>query len=419
MALRVGILPHADLPHLLPCLRIGRELLKLGHDARFLGSDVHTLGRKHSEAWAEQLPRFGLSGREIVHRSADVTFFEFLVQKLRELRLDVLILDAVWQGLTFACQSSGLVKTVVVHYAGLPDFRYRDMPTWRFVHPAHPPEHWAEARRSVGEQDQNAGVFRGMLSSVKAASGTGEATAEDFESGCLDFARIPAIRAMSLCPAAEFPDERGRVEYFGTLLPGPADVDWHPPPADLADPSRPLIVCAFGTSALVRDDQYEWLCATGQLLAQAFADFQVVIVVPDHVRALHLVDPPGNLRSYPWVPLWELLSRRAGSKVLVSAPGIGAFREAMASATPLVAIPRRLDQFGAASRVEYFKVGSVIVSRSLPRPELVAQVVSHVLQDAEIRVHSQRLRQEVLDFEATSPLKRFMENLSAGATHPS
>jgi len=417
MALRVAILPHADLPHILPCFRIGRELLKWGHDVRILGSDVHTLGRKHSDAWADQLARFGLRGREIVHRSPDMTFFDWFIQQLRELRLDVLILDAVWQGLAFTCHNSSLVKTIIVHSAGLPEFRYTDMPTWRFAHPGHGREHWAETRRSIAELDQTAGEFRGMISSIRAQSGAGGAGPEAFAFGCIDFATLPAIRAMSLCPAAEFPDERGRVDYFGTLLPGPADPDWKPPPSELADDSRALIACVFGTTALVRKEQYEWLSSTAKSLAHSFPECQVVVVVPDPLKPQDLTDRPKDLLCYPWIPLWEVLSTRTSAKVLLSPPGVGAFREAVASGTPVVAIPRRLDQFGAAARVEYFKVGSVVISRALPAPDLVAQVVGHVLQSEEIQVQSRRLRQEVLAFDATLPLKRFMENPSPGASH--
>ena len=102
MALRVGVLPHADLPHLVPCFRICRELLRLGHDVAVFGSDVQRIGRAHSEAWGDLLEAFHLEGRQLVHRTRDENLSGWLARMATERGLDMLILDAVWQGLAFA-----------------------------------------------------------------------------------------------------------------------------------------------------------------------------------------------------------------------------------------------------------------------------------------------------------------------------
>ncbi|CAG1011326.1 Oleandomycin glycosyltransferase [Rhizobiaceae bacterium] len=409
MTLRVGVFPHADLPHIVPSFRICRELLGCGHEVRVLGSDVRKFGRGHSEAWADQLGMFGLNGREVVHRSDDVTLAAWLEGQLKDLRLDVLVVDAVWQGLAYGCRAS-LPGKVVVHHAGLPDFRSSDMPTWDFVHPGHPRERWALARRSSEQREQSGEGVRGLLSSVKALSAEGRKEKDVFGFGCGEFENLPATRAMSLCPAVEFPDERGRVEYFGTLLPAPGDIDWRALPPELADADESLVACAFGTTGLRTRHEYDWLLALATRLAHHLAGCRIVAVVPAMARRDATGGrAPKNLVVQSWVPLWELLSGRKGAKVLVSTPGVGAFREAVASGTPVVAVPRWLDQFGAAARVEYFGVGHALVSHELPEPDLVVKRVASVLHDSDLRARTESLRQEVAAFDATRPLKRFIE----------
>ncbi len=419
MPLRVGVLPHADLPHIIPSFRLCRELRKLGHPVRLLGSDIDTLlGYGHSSAWADQLGPYALQGLEVVHRTQRMAISDWLLHQIRELPLDMVILDAAWQGLAYACQESARPLNVVVHNAGLPDFRSGDMPSFRFVHPNHPKDHWLRARQSIEQRERAGRGLRVMFSTVKSTSATGMRVADVFDAGCSEFAALPAIRAMSLAPAVEFPAERGRIHYFGTLLPSPSDVDFNKQlPSELAEGTRPLIACVFGTTGLQSRDEYQWLASLARALARAQSACDVLAVIPDAFRpVLPAASEPGNLRLLPWVPLWELLFARRGPKLLIAPPGIGAFREAMASGTPIVAVPRRLDQFGAAARVEYFGVGSCLVSRDLPPVGAIVERVGQVLDDAGIRERTNRIQQELRSFDATQPLRRFMENPVLGAS---
>jgi UDP:flavonoid glycosyltransferase YjiC (YdhE family) len=409
MTLRVGVLPHADLPHILPCFRICRELLKLGHGVRILGSDSFGFRRLPSNVWIEQLVRFGLAGQEVIHRAHDAWFYDWFIRQIRELQLDVLILDAVWQGLAFGRDEFAGVKSVVVHHAGLPDFRSSDLSPWRFLHPNHPTERKADVRKLLEQNERSGRGLRRVFASAKSLTAAGRATADSYEFGCSELAGVPADRAMSLCPELEFPGERGRMEYFGSLLPTPGDVDWVTPPPEVADDPRPLIMCAFGTTGLQSLEAYQWLSSLAKSLATARRDCQVVVVIPDRGKLNNLaIDCPANLAVYQWVPLWEVLSTRLGSKVLVSSPGVGAFREAVASGSTVVAVPRLLDQFGAAARVEYFGLGTALAQDTLPRPEDVVLRVSQVLEDRDIQAHAQHFRELSRGFDATLPLKRFI-----------
>lgn len=402
--------PHADLPHLLPAFRLCRALAAPGIDAWVLGSDAETIGRGHSEAWAGLLGAYGLRDRARAHREGDGPLVDWLLRQRTTLGLDLLVVDAVWQGLAWGC-SDAFAGRVVVHHAGLPDFRTGDMPTWYFVHPGHPKERHAIARRSNDEREQAGEGIRGLLASVKALSDAGRHAEDVFAYGCGEFADLPATRATSLCPAHEFPGERGRVAYFGTLLPRPDDIDWRPLPAGLADANRGLIACVFGTSGLRSASDYGWLCATAARLARRFADCDVVAVVPEAMRPATAGAPP-NLTLASWIPLWEVLATRRGRKVLVSTPGVGAFREATASGTPIVAVPRSLDQFGAASRVEYFGIGEALVVRELPATDDVVASVASVLASDAIAARSLALRDEIAAYDATRPLERFLADVA-------
>jgi hypothetical protein len=409
MTLRVGVLPHADLPHLMPCFRICRELLKLGHEVVVLGSDIQKMGRGHSEAWSGQLEAFGLNGRQVVHLNGDTNVSDWLVRQSREHRLDVVILDAVWQGLAFGCQPP-FPRDVVIHHAGLPDFRSRDMPTWHFVHPNHTRGAWESARIANERNEQAGHGVRRLFTSIKALSPEGRNAKDAFEFGCGEFEPVPATRAMSLCPAVEFPNERGRLQYFGTLLPDPRDIDWRALPAEMTGGNQDLIACVFGTTGLKTLEEYQWLLSLGKRLANSFIHCQVLVIAPEQLRRELIVGGhPGNLLLYTWIPLWELLSTRKGRKVLVTTPGVGAFREAIASATPIVAIPRRLDQFGAAARVEYFGVGSALVSHELPHPEVVEKHIANALEDSGVRARTRQLQDELIAFDSTQPLRRFID----------
>jgi|GEM_PF-4991994 len=399
----------------MPCFRIGRELRKSGHDVTLLGSDVQVFGRGHSEAWGNHLAGFDPAVRQAIHQDRNVSISEWLGRKVDELELDVVILDAVWQGLAYSCQNSTL-KSVIVHHAGLPDFRAADMPTWFFVHPAHAKSRWDQARRAVEQLERSGRGVRGMFSSMKALSAAGRSVPDVYDFGCGELANVPAVRAMSLCPAVEFPNERGRMAYFGSLLPLPGDRDWRPLPVELVDDARPLIACVFGTSGLRTSAEYEWLFSLSKSLARAHADCQIIAVIPEWASTQAVAEIYStNLKLYSWIPLWELLSTRKGAKVLVAPPGVGAFRDAIASGTPVVAIPRRLDQFGAAARVEYFGLGYALLSGELPHPNLVLTHVTRALTDGDVHSRVQRMRSEFVSYDATQPLKGIIEGLATSA----
>jgi hypothetical protein len=404
--MRAGILSHADLPHIIPNFRLARSLLGLGCDVRILGSDAVKIGKGHSEAWSSSVEKFKFGEYLVLHRSTDETFLRWLNRQIDSLQLDVLILDAVWQSLAY-----GLPGKKVIHHAGLPDFRNEDMPTWQFVHPNHGKQRWKNARNHLDALERSGRGVRSLFYHVARVSGLALDN-KAFDFGCGEFAKIPATRSMSLPRELEFPKEAGRMAYLGTNLPTEDDADWTPPSDDLIRNDRPLILCIFGTTGLTDPSEYRWLLSTAIKLASAFADHFIAAVIPgiSQSDSRRLAGSVKNLGLYPWIPLWETLSARQAPMVLVSSPGVGAFREAVTAGTPIVAIPRRLDQFGAAARIEYFGLGRCLVSQGLPQEASVVENVANCLSDDLIRTRGFEFKQKISPQNGLESLQRFIES---------
>ena len=404
--MRAGILPHADLPHIIPNFRLARSLLKLGCDVRILGSDVVKIGKGHSEAWSSSVEKFKFGKSLALHNSADETFLSWLERQIDSLQLDIVILDAVWQSLAYA-----LPGKIAIHHAGLPDFRSEDMPTWLFVHPKHGRERWRSARNRLDALESSGRGVRALFYHVGKVSGL-TLDSKPFDFGCGGFAKIPAVRSMCLPRELEFPKEAGRVAYLGTNLPSETDVDWTAPPEQLIGNDRPLILCIFGTTGLTDPSEYRWLLSTATKLANSFADHIVAAVIPgiNQSDSQRLAAGVKNLSLYSWIPLWETLSMRQAPTVLVTAPGVGTLREAAAAGTPIVAIPRRLDQFGAAARIEYFGLGRCLVSQDLPDATSVAESVARCLGDKPIRARCFEFKRKISSHKGLQSLQRFLES---------
>lgn len=405
--MRVGILPHAGLSNIIPNFRLARSLVNLGCEVRFLGSDIvkDTAMEGHSKAWASSARKFGFEDYLVVHNSTEESFIAWLIRQIDVLQLGIVVLDAGWQSLAYA-----LPGKIVIFHAGLPDFRSGDMPTWRFVHPNHGKDVWKNARNQLEALERAGQGERSVLYNAAIDSGmTLENKAFDF--GCGEFANIPAIRAMSLPQILEFPGEAGRVRYLGVNLPSESDIDWTSGPDRLTKDERPLILCIFGTTGLSGLSEYLWLLSTSMELAKSLEKHLVAVVLPDLAQSYvqRIARVVKNLVVYSWVPLWETISARSAPTILVTTPGVGTFREAVASGTPVVAIPRILDQFGAAARIEYFGLGRCIVSPNLPDAKSVIENVSLCFSDNQIWERANKIKQAISSDNGHDSLKNLFE----------
>lgn len=398
---RIGIYPSAEQRYLLPALRLARALMAGGHDVVLLGSDHRERASGHSDGWRRLLPRYDMADRVRVHADPRIPLAQWLVSASSDLEL--VAIDAGWQGLAFAWGDAPHRPQLRIIHAGLPDFRRDDCPPGCFIMPAAMS---TGVRAGLHRDPWVLRTRRAFVDVAQAACPTGQ-PALHWEDGCTEPSRMPAERVQLLAPCMELPGEAGRTAYAGTCLPGPSDIDWDPPWSAGEGAERPLVVCAFGIRGLAQEDDRAWALRLADDLARRFRACEVVAVLPGASG-----DRMSNLTVVPWMPLWPTLRARSGRTVLVSSLGVGAWREASAAGVPVVAIPRVLDQFGAAARVAHFGTGLALVGASWPTATRVAEAVAELLEDARFAGRAQAFAAAIASDSARDP---YPQMVTAGA----
>ncbi|MEV6123232.1 macrolide-inactivating glycosyltransferase [Streptomyces sp. NPDC052077] len=103
---------------------------------------------------------------------------------------------------------------------------------------------------------------------------------------------------------------------------------------------------------------------------RAFADlpgWHVVLQVGRHVTADDLGDLPANVEVRSWVPQLAVLRQ---ADLFVTHAGAGGSQEGLATATPMIAVPQAVDQFGNADMLQ-----GLGVARHLPAGEATAEAL--------------------------------------------
>ncbi|QEU91061.1 macrolide-inactivating glycosyltransferase [Streptomyces kanamyceticus] len=103
---------------------------------------------------------------------------------------------------------------------------------------------------------------------------------------------------------------------------------------------------------------------------EAFGDlpgWHVVLQVGKHVSAADLGEVPATVEVYPWVPQLAVLRK---ADAFITHAGAGGSQEGLATATPMVAVPQAVDQFGNADMLQ-----ALGVARHLPMEEVTAQAL--------------------------------------------
>ncbi|MGW2226318.1 macrolide-inactivating glycosyltransferase [Streptomyces formicae] len=103
---------------------------------------------------------------------------------------------------------------------------------------------------------------------------------------------------------------------------------------------------------------------------EAFGDlpgWHVVLQVGKHVSAADLGEVPATVEVHPWVPQLAVLRK---ADAFITHAGAGGSQEGLATATPMVAVPQAVDQFGNADMLQ-----ALGVARHLPMEEVTAQAL--------------------------------------------
>ncbi|MEV8017054.1 macrolide-inactivating glycosyltransferase [Streptomyces sp. NPDC086554] len=131
-----------------------------------------------------------------------------------------------------------------------------------------------------------------------------------------------------------------------------AQGDWRRP----ADAEKVLLV-SLGSSFTKQPDFY-------RACIEAFGDlpgWHVVLQIGGHVDVAELGDVPANVEVRSWVPQLAVLKQ---ADAFITHAGAGGSQEGLATATPMVAVPQAVDQFGNADMLQ-----ALGVARHLPMEE--------------------------------------------------
>ncbi|MEW2386945.1 macrolide-inactivating glycosyltransferase [Streptomyces venezuelae] len=137
-----------------------------------------------------------------------------------------------------------------------------------------------------------------------------------------------------------------------------AQGEWERP----ADAEKVLLV-SLG-SAFTKQPGFYRACA------EAFGGlpgWHVVLQVGRHVDPAELGELPGNVEVHPWVPQLAILKK---ADAFITHAGAGGSQEGLATATPMVAVPQAVDQFGNADMLQ-----GLGVARHLPMEEATAETL--------------------------------------------
>lgn len=120
-------------------------------------------------------------------------------------------------------------------------------------------------------------------------------------------------------------------------------------------------------------------------------EWHVVLQIGRFVDRAELGELPENVDVCSWVPQLAILRQ---ADVFVTHAGAGGSQEGLATATPMVAVPQAVDQFGNADMLQ-----ALGVARHLPRedvtPERLREAVLALVGDPEVARRAARIQQDM------------------------
>jgi macrolide glycosyltransferase len=140
-----------------------------------------------------------------------------------------------------------------------------------------------------------------------------------------------------------------------------AEGDWQRPAG-----AEKVVLVSLGSSFTKQPAFYrECVKAFGEL-----PGWHLVLQIGRHVDPAELGDVPANVEVRAWVPQLAVLRQ---ADLFVTHAGAGGSQEGMATATPMIAVPQMVDQFGNADMLQ-----ALGVARRVPTQEATADALRTV-----------------------------------------
>ncbi|MET9373723.1 macrolide-inactivating glycosyltransferase [Streptomyces sp. NPDC002992] len=162
--------------------------------------------------------------------------------------------------------------------------------------------------------------------------------------------------------------------------------------ADQGDWQRPagaekVLLVSLGSAFTKQPDFYKACIA-------AFGDlpgWHVVLQIGAFVDPSELGEIPSNVEVHSWVPQLAILEQ---ADAFITHAGAGGSQEGLATATPMVAVPQAVDQFGNADMLQ-----SLGVARHLPMEEATAEslreAVFALVDDPQVALRAKEIRERM------------------------
>lgn len=157
---------------------------------------------------------------------------------------------------------------------------------------------------------------------------------------------------------------------------------WHRPAG-----AEKVVLVSLGSAFTKQPDFYR-ACAEA---FRTLPDWHVVLQIGRFVEAAELGELPDNVEVHSWVPQLEILRQ---ADAFITHAGAGGSQEGLATATPMVAVPQAVDQFGNADVLQ-----ALGVARHLPMdeatPERLREAVLGLVGDPEVARRAARIQEDM------------------------
>ncbi|PBC60506.1 glycosyl transferase [Streptomyces sp. Tue6028] len=195
-------------------------------------------------------------------------------------------------------------------------------------------------------------------------------------------ARSLVLIPKALQPNADRVDER--VHTFVGACQGDrtAQGDWRRPAG-----AEKVALVSLGSAFTKQPDFYrECVAAFGDL-----PGWHLVLQIGEHVDPAELGELPGNVEVRSWVPQLAILKQ---ADLFVTHAGAGGSQEGLATATPMIAVPQAVDQFGNADMLQALGVARRLSTEDATAQTLRATALA-LVDDPEVARRLKEIRTEM------------------------